>query len=86
MGKNREAMKEGVQLTVRITHESLTAIDELVKLHNRNMAANASRQSVIRDLIARGIRSLPRKNAAESAKAPSASESIPSGDRPSGEG
>lgn len=79
-------MKEGVQLTVRITHESLTAIDELVKLHNRNMAANASRQSVIRDLIARGIRSLPRKGAPSGANGSNPSESIPDVPRQSGDG
>jgi hypothetical protein len=58
---------KGTQITIRITGESLTIIDELVKLHNRNIAANASRQSVIRDLIARGIQSLPRKKAKHNA-------------------
>jgi hypothetical protein len=58
---------KGTQITIRLPGESLTVIDELVKLYNRNIAANASRQSVIRDLIDRGIQSMPRKKARQNA-------------------
>ncbi|MDE2102681.1 MAG: hypothetical protein KGL39_35885 [Patescibacteria group bacterium] len=75
----------GTQVSVRITNESLTIIDELVKLYNRNVAANASRQSVIRDLIARGIQSLPRKKAPQNANTSDASPQYANNIRTNGE-
>lgn len=64
-----------VQLTVRVSAEIMASIEELVKAYARVPGFRANRQTVVADLIARGIRTIPKKKAQPIAKAPDASES-----------
>lgn len=78
-------MKPG-QLTIRVSERTVANIDELVNAYNRMGGAKATRQSVVVELISRGLKTFARKSAAPTASAPSAGESNANVSRPSGEG
>lgn len=78
-------VKQG-QLTIRVSERTVANIDELVNAYNRMGGAKATRQSVVVELIARGLRTFVRKSAAPTANVSGPSESIPEPTRPSGEG
>ena len=73
------------QDSLRLPDKQSRIIDELVKSINEKGIGKVSRHSVLVDLIARGIRTLPKKSAASTANAPSAGESNAGVARPSGE-
>ena len=73
------------QITIRVSRETMASIEELVKAYSKVPGFRANRQTVVADLITRGIRTIPKRKAQPTANAPSAGESNPGVARPSGE-
>jgi hypothetical protein len=78
--------RERRQESLRLPDKESRIIDELVRSVNEKSIGKVTRHSVIVDLVARGLRSLPRKSATSSANASVSSESNTDESRPSGEG